>query len=673
MKKTRRTILPILIVIIAIALIGLCFTASIVIVENHAKDDCFDNIEEVTDQLTNMFLHSLEQSQSQLELFADILASNTSNPEPLLQAYMENFCNTQNFAAVCVHRPDDTFFSYGHHPHDAIEASFGEEKDRVPYISQVFSAGEHRSEQYIYLATPVVRDNVIVAVLYGYISLDTLPSFVSCTAYDGKCQFYIVDGNTGHFLMDEYHRYSTDGSQELPLGNAYDGRMGGRETKPGYTLDAMRDGMRNGESGYFIFKSQRTGQWYYTYYMPLGINNWSMQITIDEPTAFATYYTVRDMVFGLMMSVLALCLLIIVVLILQTRVRFKADQRNLHKADYMNRVQSTLLMVYNDPDVVDRALRLVAQEMQAETALLLTFHNKMIQEVYFWPSEDKPQANALKGINTRDMFPLIFDALVANESIFCDRETFRNHLPEEASQMLEGFGIFNIQLVPVADNAGVLKGALAAININIKKKRKQSPEMLEYVTRDFFMAVSNLESHNIIKRMGAMDYLTGIKNRNSYETELALYETADADSLWCVFVDANGLHELNNSMGHKAGDAMLCAVADAMRKIFGDANCYRIGGDEFIAFRTNSSLEEMAACKRRLRDEMAGKGYSVSVGFEGTTRNPLNVFDVESLISQAEAIMYAKKWQHYEQNGISKDRQYLSPEQRAADLACGND
>ncbi len=259
MEKRRKHISDI-IIIIAFILIALLFTLSMRLINKYAKDDCFVKIEETTSQASDMFNYTLEQSGVQLGLFADILAANQSNPDELLNVYMKNFCETQNFSAVCLHRKDGDVVSYGVHPHDEVAfPSFDKEVQKLPYISDTYSMGEQRSEQYVYIAEPVVRNDETVAILYGYISLDVFPSFVSSTAYDGKCQFYIVDGNTGEFLMDEYHRFDQD-NNEVPLSNAFDGSMGDRETKPGYSMEDMHRNIRNGESGYHIFKSQRTGE-----------------------------------------------------------------------------------------------------------------------------------------------------------------------------------------------------------------------------------------------------------------------------------------------------------------------------------------------------------------------------------------------------------------------------
>ena len=52
------------------------------------------------------------------------------------------------------------------------------------------------------------------------------------------------------------------------------------------------------------------------------------------------------------------------------------------------------------------------------------------------------------------------------------------------------------------------------------------------------------------------DVLTGLYNRNLYERSLAGYPARCRESLSCIFVDVDGLHELNNTRGHAAGDEM---------------------------------------------------------------------------------------------------------------------
>ncbi len=658
MNKNNLKFLPQIIIIAAVILIGFCFVTSMLIVDKYAENDCFDSIEETTSQISDMFSHSLKQRQTQLTLFADILAVNEFNSDDLLQTYMKNFCSTQNFAAVCIHWQDGNSQSYGFHPHEEVNLlPFKSEITKLPYISDVYSEGDKRSEKYVYQAVPVKQEENTVGILYGYISLDKFPEFISSTAYDGKCEFYIVDGNTGDFMMDEYHRYGKDDTLvELPLGNVYDGSMGSREAKDGYSMDKMSHNMKSGESGYFIFKSQRTGQWYYTYYLPMDINNWSMQLTIDEPTAFASYYRIRHTVFVLMLCVLILAFIIVLVLMFTNHKARKKDKENLKTSDYVNAVKTALITAHNNPDFVAQALRHLAKEHEAEKAILLIFSDNAVNDIYYWPTLDMSRAKGLIGLNFRENFPIMYDTLMSNEIFFCDRDSIETRFTQVAKELFQSLSVFNMQIVPILDNSGMLKGAIATLNMDGDVR---NPEMLKLVTNDFYMAIANLESYTIIKNMGSVDYLTGVKNRNSYEAEIKKLAILDKESLWCAYIDVNGLHEVNNTKGHEAGDLMLRTVAKVIKNVFGDEWTYRLGGDEFVAFAADSNHDDFMSCKYRVLSELAEKGYYVSVGFEGATKNENKVFDVNKLVKEAETIMYKEKMKFYEKHQIPCDREHI--------------
>ena len=129
-----------------------------------------------------------------------------------------------------------------------------------------------------------------------------------------------------------------------------------------------------------------------------------------------------------------------------------------------------------------------------------------------------------------------------------------------------------------------------------------------------------------------------------------MLEKSTADGLTCVYIDVNGLHEMNNTQGHDAGDRMLRAVASAIRNAFDTPYLYRTGGDEFVLFMAeeDEALSEEAA--RKLSLELESQGYHVSVGLKsGRYPNALT-----TLIKEAETRMYAVKQRFYADK--SKDR-----------------
>ena len=162
-----------------------------------------------------------------------------------------------------------------------------------------------------------------------------------------------------------------------------------------------------------------------------------------------------------------------------------------------------------------------------------------------------------------------------------------------------------------------------------------------------FMMISmhqNFLSRMKLRKFANYDILTGMQNRNAYESNRKLWAQKCSVCLNCVYVDANGLHELNNSSGHEKGDQMLQTVALEMREFFGKNNCYRTGGDEFVAFVLDSQYAAVRAQTEELAHTLERKGYSVAIGVANQSAGGI---DVDELIKLAEKRMYSAKEEHY--------------------------
>ena len=70
-----------------------------------------------------------------------------------------------------------------------------------------------------------------------------------------------------------------------------------------------------------------------------------------------------------------------------------------------------------------------------------------------------------------------------------------------------------------------------------------------------------LSQTNRLKYISETDMMTGCKNRNCYQDRLPRFADMCKEHMVCVYIDVNGLHNLNDSHGHEAGDNMLMAVA----------------------------------------------------------------------------------------------------------------
>lgn len=150
-----------------------------------------------------------------------------------------------------------------------------------------------------------------------------------------------------------------------------------------------------------------------------------------------------------------------------------------------------------------------------------------------------------------------------------------------------------------------------------------------------------------LKFIANYDALTGLMNRNSYHAVLDQLADGSHQSLGCVYIDVNGLHELNNHLGHQAGDRMLAAVGMALQRAFPKEQIFRIGGDEFVVLCIDKPDKDLANTMEEVRSVLKEQHYEISVGI--VVQDPL--INALTLINEAEAAMQRDKRTFYQSAG----------------------
>lgn len=143
------------------------------------------------------------------------------------------------------------------------------------------------------------------------------------------------------------------------------------------------------------------------------------------------------------------------------------------------------------------------------------------------------------------------------------------------------------------------------------------------------------------------DPLTGLLNRRRFERDLEWWGRNRPETLTCVYIDVVGLHEINNHLGHKAGDGMLCAVAGAMQRMFLLADTYRIGGDEFVVLWADHTGEQGAEAAARIKALLRESNYEISVGVHQIEPDE----NLEDGVDRAENAMRRDKEAYYRETG----------------------
>ena len=88
--------------------------------------------------------------------------------------------------------------------------------------------------------------------------------------------------------------------------------------------------------------------------------------------------------------------------------------------------------------------------------------------------------------------------------------------------------------------------------------------------------------------------LTGLMNRNKYNVDVAESYNRELNNIGVVFLDLDRLKDINDNFGHHMGDAMLMASAKLIENAFADleADCFRIGGDEFAVLLSGDNVDK---------------------------------------------------------------------------------
>ena len=164
------------------------------------------------------------------------------------------------------------------------------------------------------------------------------------------------------------------------------------------------------------------------------------------------------------------------------------------------------------------------------------------------------------------------------------------------------------------------------------------------------MFVMQVRARTLLQRkkmdyMSSHDLMTGLKNRNCYEQEIPLFFGMCKKQVTCVYADVNGLHAVNNTQGHEAGDEMLRTVASSLTRAFGDQYGYRTGGDEFIFFVLDGSEEIIQEKVDAIHKDLENRRYAVAFGVYSHEKQ---ADDIVHLIQESEKLMYQNKREYYQ-------------------------
>lgn len=182
--------------------------------------------------------------------------------------------------------------------------------------------------------------------------------------------------------------------------------------------------------------------------------------------------------------------------------------------------------------------------------------------------------------------------------------------------------------------------------------KQQYQQLLEQNQRLEHEIQERLKAEADIRQLSLTDDLTGLYNRRGFFwLANQQFKIARRTQMLCclLFVDLDGLKQINDSLGHEIGDRMIVDTAQILKQTFRDSDIIaRLGGDEFVIFvpicsrNTDEFYPRLqASIDRYNQDHNYLYQLSISIGVTQCALNE-NV-SLEQLIEEADKLMYEHK------------------------------
>jgi diguanylate cyclase (GGDEF)-like protein len=174
--------------------------------------------------------------------------------------------------------------------------------------------------------------------------------------------------------------------------------------------------------------------------------------------------------------------------------------------------------------------------------------------------------------------------------------------------------------------------------------------MVRTVSDQLAIAISHARLFRHVQTQAMTDSLTGLYNHRYFHERLDReIQMADRnnESLSLILLDLDHLKRINDTHGHRAGDAALCHIASVLKTTVRDIDiCARYGGEEFVIILPQCQREAAFHVAERVREAIALQpvprvgAVTASIGI---ATYPAPAMTKEELIEMADRAMYLAK------------------------------
>ncbi len=207
--------------------------------------------------------------------------------------------------------------------------------------------------------------------------------------------------------------------------------------------------------------------------------------------------------------------------------------------------------------------------------------------------------------------------------------------------------------IPILSGSGAVLGAFAAMCSVPRSPRQEELDLVSKVTRLATIAIEQRQLTDRLVYQAMHDALTGLPNRMQFEERLhdALAQARRRGWLAAVlFVDLDRFKQINDTLGHQVGDALLQQVARRLQGCLRKSDALaRMGGDEFTVLLTelkDAQYAQLVAQKLldTFHEPFHVEGYELFVTASiGISVCPFDGRDATTLQRNADSAMYRAK------------------------------
>ena len=625
MKKQLSQLMPTLVVLILIlALTVTTYNISL----KQEEEECWNRLENASEAIIQSIQSRVNDDLNYLRL----IGKDFSNEDhlPTYEEYRDRFATFEDvslFERVDLLMKNNTLYTMHGDVQQIYSNDFLILNSTAEYMDLVHT-DTLTNERSVNYYVPILQNDSVVAYLVGVIQCDALDEKFYTPMLNGKTHNLIIDTTDGQVVMDNKNMNIDN------IASDTDFKLLASKKNVVKAINSLK-------SGVVTFKKGNINQ--YLIYKPVKIYNWELLITVSENVAFASTLMLKQ-------NYMIMVICEIVILLLYCGFYIKKVRRISLKSHELSEdlnVSNTLIqcvrILSNSADQkrsIDEILQIICEFYQAQRCYVLDLDmdNKKTNGIYEYGKQ-------YDDIHVENMVRLCLEHMdLVNQFFENQKSYYIDDVTNEISVTSPIYSSFiqqkihSIIVVPFMDDKQI-NGVFAVDN---PKQNYYQKDFLESLCFFIKTAMAREKEKAKLKNLSYVDSLTYAQNRNHFNEYIEQNRNKELHSLGVIYLDLNGLKEVNDKMGHIAGDTLIITASYVLQEIFLD-NSYRVGGDEFVVIEQDVSELLFFDQYLKLLNRMKELEISVATGcvWKETCTN------LSEILQEADQKMYEDKKHYY--------------------------